>query len=143
MIDEGDPVWSASLPSTLRQVRRCRSDAKNTPEIIPKRWRHQLLREHDDRRGRRREDEADEDVSTALAARRHRAAQRERQRAEDREPDDVFAAEAIAERPPKNAPAALAARKMKRYSWAAWSRLETCRSDRRCNSSTGSTRRAA
>ena len=69
--------------------------ARDQPEAV----RHQFLREHDDRRRRGRQDQANEHGQ-------HRAAkqagigqcQRERQRAEDRKPDDIFTAEAVAER---------------------------------------------
>ena len=75
-------------------------DAEEHAGDHPETVRHQFLREHDDRRRRRRKDQADEYGQ-------HRASdqagigqrQRERQRAEDREPDDIFAAETIAERP--------------------------------------------
>ena len=81
--------------------RKSEENAGNHSEPV----RHQFLREHDDRRRRRRNNKADEH-------RQHRAGeqagigqrQREWQRTEDREPDHVFAAEPVAQRPAEECP---------------------------------------
>src|ERR1700692_2270044 len=98
------PVWSATLPSTAApRPPMPNANPKNTPEIIPKRCginscANTMIDE-------RRDNEADEH-------RQHRAGmqagigqrQRERQRTEDREPDHVFTAEAIAQRATEEGP---------------------------------------
>src|SRR5258708_6598174 len=81
--------------------RKSEENAGNHSEAV----RHQFLREHDDRGSRGRNNKPDEH-------RQHRAGeqpgmgqrQRERQRAENREPDYVFAAEAIAQRATEEGP---------------------------------------
>ncbi|GCC42489.1 hypothetical protein chiPu_0026807, partial [Chiloscyllium punctatum] len=100
LIDEGDRGVVGKLAKHRgAQPADAERDAEEHAGDHAEAMRHQFLREHDDRRRRRRDDQADHD-------RQHRAGeqpgigqrQRERQRAEDREPDHVFAAEAIAER---------------------------------------------
>src|SRR4051794_28838038 len=103
-------VGNAHMIGDAAEHRRAKTadaegDAEEYPGDHAEAVRHQLLREYDDRRSGRRDDQPDAD-------RQHRARiesgvrqrQRERQRAEDRQPDDVFAAETVAKRSAEKRP---------------------------------------
>ena len=101
MIDEADAGMVGELAEHGgAKAADAECDAEEHARDQSEAVRHQFLREHDDRRRRRREDEADENCQHGACGKAGIGQrQRERQRPENGEPDDVFAAEAIAERP--------------------------------------------
>src|SRR5712671_6175680 len=122
MIDKGNAGMVGELAEHRgTQPADTESDAEEYARNHPEAMRHQFLREHDDGRRRRREDQADEHGQHG-AGEQSDMGQRSVNGSAPRIENQMtyLRPKRSPSGPPKNAPAAFDARKMKRYSCAAW-----------------------